>query len=310
VAVSRCSVNRPSRNPSCCRWRPVAEVRHQGFPEGMNLRPFIYKGLTFLILAWVLTMTQSTQATDESLAAQSKLLRFHVVFNNVPYRAGLQTGWGFACLIEGLERTVLFDTGGDGGILLSNMQRLGLRPESVDAVVLSHIHADHTGGLDAFLASHPKVTVYLPASFPAPFQDEIKRHGATLETVYGPRQLMEGVYSTGEMGGAIKEQALIVETAKGLVVITGCAHPNVADMTEQAHAFLGKDIYLLMGGFHLGGSSKAEIEAIIRRLRAVGVQKVAPSHCTGEKAMAMFRTEWGSDFVAGGLGAEIEVPRT
>jgi 7,8-dihydropterin-6-yl-methyl-4-(beta-D-ribofuranosyl)aminobenzene 5'-phosphate synthase len=269
----------------------------------------IYKGIIFLILAWVFTMTQDTLAADETRTKESRPLRFHVVFNNVPYRTGLQTGWGFACLIEGLERTVLFDTGGNGNILLSNMQRLGLNPESVDAVVLSHIHADHTGGLHEFLARNPKVTVYLPTSFPTTFQNDIKRHGATIETVSGPRRLMEGVHSTGEMGGAIKEQALIVETDKGLVVITGCAHPNVADMAEQAHTYLGKKIHLLMGGFHLGGSSEAEIQAIIRRLRILGVEKVAPSHCTGERAIGMFRDEWGGDFIEGGLGAVIELPR-
>ena len=276
----------------------------------MNVRYLhTYRGITFLILAWVLAMTQNSLAADEPPAVESGPLRFHVVFNNLPYRVGLQTAWGFACLIEGLDQTVLFDTGGAGEILLSNMQRLGLKPESVDAVVLSHIHADHTGGLDAFLARNPKVTVYVPTSFPASFRNEVKRFGAALQTVSGPRRLVQGVYSTGEMGGAIKEQALIVETRKGLVVITGCAHPNVADMAEQAHAYLGKKIHLLMGGFHLGGSSEAEIEAIIHRLKALGVEKVAPSHCTGEKAIGMFRDAWATDFIEGGLGAQIELPR-
>jgi 7,8-dihydropterin-6-yl-methyl-4-(beta-D-ribofuranosyl)aminobenzene 5'-phosphate synthase len=259
---------------------------------------------------WAWTMTQNALAEDAPRAEESVPLRFHVVFNNVPYRADLQTAWGFACLIEGPQRTVLFDTGGDGNILLSNMQRLGLEPESVGAVVLSHIHTDHTGGLDAFLARNPTVSVYLPASVPAPLHDDINRAGATVETVSSPRRLLDGVYSTGEMGDALQEQALIVDTAKGLVVITGCAHPNVADVAERAHAYLGKDIYLLMGGFHLGGSSDAEVQEIIHRLRTLGVRKVAPSHCTGERATEMFRDEWGSDFLEGGLGAVIEVPRS
>lgn len=76
----------------------------------------------------------------------------------------------FSCLIEGLDKTILFDTGGNGDILLANMQRLGLDPEDVDAVVLSHIDADHTGGLGAFLARNPDVTVYMPESLPASFQ--------------------------------------------------------------------------------------------------------------------------------------------
>jgi 7,8-dihydropterin-6-yl-methyl-4-(beta-D-ribofuranosyl)aminobenzene 5'-phosphate synthase len=64
----------------------------------------------------------------------------------------------------------------------------------------------------------------------------------------------------------------------------------------------------LMGGFHLGNASRAEIEEIIARLRASGVEKVAPSHCTGDDAIAAFRRAWGEDFIEGGLGAVIEVP--
>ena len=100
-----------------------------------------------------------------------------------------------------------------------------------------------------------------------------------------------------------------MDAAAGLVIITACAHPNVADMAERAQRYLGKPIYLLFGGFNLGGSSHARIEAIIARLKALGEKKVAPSHCTGEKAIRMFRQAWGDDFVEGGLGAVIETPR-
>ena len=100
---------------------------------------------------------------------------------------------------------------------------------------------------------------------------------------------------------------MIADTDKGLVVITGCAHPNVTDMAQHAKAYLGKDIYLLMGGFHLVANSDAAIEAIVTQLQTLGVQKIAPSHCTGEKAISMFRAAWGNNFIDGGLGAVIEV---
>jgi 7,8-dihydropterin-6-yl-methyl-4-(beta-D-ribofuranosyl)aminobenzene 5'-phosphate synthase len=254
-------------------------------------------------------MTHAAVAAGDKEKAEQGRLRLHVVFNNVPFKAGLETSWGFACLIEGLDKTVLFDTGGNGDILLANMQQLGLHAEAVQAVVLSHIHSDHTGGLAAFLARNPHVTVYVPESFPASFQQEVTHLGATIETVSGPRQLLDSVHSIGEMGWDIKEQALIVDTPRGLIVITGCAHPNVADMAEQAHGYLGKNIYLLMGGFHLGGSSEAQIRAIIKRLKALDVKKVAPSHCTGDKAIRMFRDAWQDDFIEGGLGAVIDIPR-
>ena len=270
---------------------------------------YSYKSIALtILLGWAFFMTQTILAAGKSETAGYTPLRLHVVFNNVPHKTGLETGWGFSCLVEGLDKTILFDTGGNGDILLSNMQHLGLDIKAVDAVVLSHIHGDHTGGLHVFLEKNPNVTVYMPESFPASFQQEVISLGAATETVSGPRQLMDKVHSTGEMGSAIKEQALIVDTPLGLIVITGCAHPNVADMAEQAKTYLGKNIYLLMGGFHLGGSSHAEIRTIIGRLKALGVKKVAPSHCTGDTAIRMFHDEWAGDFIEGGLGAIIKLP--
>jgi 7,8-dihydropterin-6-yl-methyl-4-(beta-D-ribofuranosyl)aminobenzene 5'-phosphate synthase len=269
-----------------------------------------YKSIILTLLTgWALFMTQAIIAAGITKQAEQSQIHLRIVYNNVPYKAGLETGWGFACQIEGLNKTILFDTGGNGDILLSNMERLGLDPKGIEIIVLSHIHSDHTGGLDDFLSRNPDVSIYMPESFPAAFRRKVERLGAATETVSGPRQLMDGVYSTGEIGSTIKEQALIVDTKEGLIVITGCAHPDAAGMAEQAQSYLGKKIYLLMGGFHLGNRSDAEIRAVIQRLKALGVRKVAPSHCTGDNAIRMFRDEWTDDFIEGGLGAIIAVPR-
>lgn len=87
-------------------------------------------------------------------------LRIAVVYDNNPYKAGFTTAWGFACVIKGTEKTILFDTGGNSAVLLNNMQQLGIDPEEIDIVVLSHIHGDHVGGLNGFLKENFNVTVY------------------------------------------------------------------------------------------------------------------------------------------------------
>ncbi|MBW1925939.1 MAG: MBL fold metallo-hydrolase [Deltaproteobacteria bacterium] len=231
--------------------------------------------------------------------------RLTVVFNNIPYATNLRTGWGFACLIEGFQQTILFDTGSDGDILLSNMKGLGIDPGTVSAVVLSHIHADHCGGLERFLRRNPKVTVYLPESFPVSFIQAIQDTGAHVRKVGKPAQLLPHVYSTGEMGEWIREQSLILETPKNLVIITGCAHPGIVHIVEKAKDLLKKDIYMVVGGFHLAGTSTTRIREIIQGLKDLGVEKVAPSHCTGEEAIGLFKKSWGKDFVEGGCGAVI-----
>lgn len=255
-------------------------------------------------------MALAMSQADPGLAAPvgSHVLRITVLFNNVEHRAGLEAGWGFSCLLQGLEKTILFDTGGDGEVLLSNMRRLGVEPQAVDTVVLSHIHGDHVGGLPAFLAEHGKVEVIMLESFPESFREHVVARGGRVRTVDEGERLMENVYTTGEFDHGLPEQSLVVDTAKGLVVITGCAHPGIDRIAQEAARLTGRPIHLLMGGFHLGGVGKHEILAIIARLQELGVEKVAPSHCTGDRAMELFREAWGMDYVEGGLGAVIEVP--
>ncbi len=247
----------------------------------------------------------TTACSGVEAAKGNPSYRLTIVFNNIPYATNLRTGWGFACLIEGFQQIILFDTGSDGDILLSNMKGLGIDPRTVSAVVLSHIHADHCGGLERFLERNPEVTVYLPESFPASFIQAIQGFGARVKTVGKPAQLFAQVHSTGEMGEWIREQSLILETPKGLVIITGCAHPGIVHIVEKAKDLLKKDIYMVVGGFHLAGTSTTRIREIIQKLKELGVEKVAPSHCTGEEAISLFKESWGKDFVEGGCGAII-----
>lgn len=224
-----------------------------------------------------------------------------VVYDNKAYDSRLQTAWGFACLIERGETMILFDTGGDGKILLSNMAALGFDPDDIDIVILSHIHGDHTAGLSSLLATGVRPTVYVPRSFPAGFKNQV-RANTNLVEVDQAIEISDNVYTTGEMGAGVIEQALVLRTPQGLIVITGCAHPGVVEMVGRAKEIGGDEIYLLLGGFHLGGTGDAKIRQIIADLRRLGVQKVAPSHCTGDQAINAFRQTYGQDFIESGAG--------
>jgi 7,8-dihydropterin-6-yl-methyl-4-(beta-D-ribofuranosyl)aminobenzene 5'-phosphate synthase len=241
------------------------------------------------------------------LICSKKEITLTVAYNNVPLREDLTTAWGISIFIEGLEKTILFDAGGDGFILLSNMEKLKLDPEKVELIVLSHIHADHVGGLEKFLERNDKVSVYLPSSFPTNFKNKVKKKAGEVISVKNPLKICNQVWSTGELGISLKEQALVIETKKGLIVITGCAHPGIVDIVKFAKSFFGKPIYLVAGGFHLISCSEKQVKEIIRQLKNLDVEKVAPSHCTGGRPIELFKEAWGIDFIDLGCGARIKI---
>ena len=190
--------------------------------------------------------------------ASVKPITLTIVYDNRSVDARLGTAWGFACLIETDTATILFDTGGDGRLLMSNLTTLEIDPQAIDAVVLSHVHNDHTGGLDRLLAANDRLTVYLPKSFPVSFKTRI--HNPIVE-VSEPMTIADHIRTTGELGTTIVEQVLIIETRRGLIVLTGCAHPGIVEIVRAAKAFGNVD--QVMGGFHLADYSAAEVEDVI-----------------------------------------------
>jgi 7,8-dihydropterin-6-yl-methyl-4-(beta-D-ribofuranosyl)aminobenzene 5'-phosphate synthase len=202
---------------------------------------------------------------------------------------------------------VLFDTGGDGTILLKNMGILGLDPLEIEAVVLSHIHSDHTGGLAALLDTGARPVVYVPAAFPGTFKNNVRRITRLVE-VTGAEQVLPGIHSSGQVGTGIVEQALVAETEHGLVVVTGCAHPGIVEMVRRSKDSFGGQVAWVIGGFHLGGASESRIEGIITELRRLGVQRVAPCHCTGTQARRMFAEAFGPAYSPAGVGWTLRLP--
>ncbi len=231
-------------------------------------------------------------------------LKITIVFDNYPYSPMLKTGFGFACVLETDRRKILFDTGSDSGVLLSNMVNIGIKPQDIDIIVLSHYHWDHTGGLNDFLTENSDVDLYLPVSFPDDFKADLKRSGVELNEVDETCELCEGVYSTGEMRGIVNEQSLICKTDNGSVVITGCAHPGITKILKKAKTLYGP-VYLAMGGFHLRGEKVSSLQRTVETFKELGITEVCPSHCTGDNARSLFKKAYREHCIMGGVGSII-----
>ncbi len=221
-----------------------------------------------------------------------------ILYDNTVYREGigLRSDWGFAALVEARGRKVLFDTGANGGILLSNMERLSVDPVSVSDVFISHAHFDHTGGLAAFLSRNSEVKIWAPPSFRATgvLSRSVKPTGKEgfpeVVTVRGPGKLREGFFSTGEIENI--EQSLCVETGRGIVVVVGCSHPKM-ELILSAAALFGK-VYGIIGGLH--GNPPESLG---------NLHLVCATHCTRYKLQ--IQALYHNRYVEGGVGQIIEV---
>lgn len=224
------------------------------------------------------------------------------VFDNYQINPELKTSWGFGTVITTPEEILLFDTGGSAEILLFNMGKMHIAPQSIDKVIISHIHGDHVGGLEGFLDKNSHVTVFIPASFPDSIRNMITGKGAQLVDVSEPRKISDGIFSTGELYGPPKEQSLVMHTHKGFIVMTGCGHPGIVSIVKKAkEIFPEAKVYLAMGGFHHPPL------AVVKELRELGVEKIAPSHCTGDHVIDAFRKEYKQNFIKYGVGKIIKV---
>jgi 7,8-dihydropterin-6-yl-methyl-4-(beta-D-ribofuranosyl)aminobenzene 5'-phosphate synthase len=187
-----------------------------------------------------------------------------ILYDNEVLKRPLRADWGFAALIDDEGARVLFDAGADAGVLLHNARVLGENLSTVSAVVLSHWHADHAGGLAAVagIASH--------ATYFVPFHAGMKWTSVELHPVHQePVQITEHIHSTGVIDSI--EQALVITSDSCPLLVTGCAHPGVAALMNAATRIVKPKG--LLGGLH-GFSDFALLDEL---------SDVYPCHCTQRK---------------------------
>ena len=211
-------------------------------------------------------------------------MKVTIIYDNTTSRVDLEADWGFSALVESKTRKILFDTGADGRILLSKMQRLKINPKGIKDIFISHLHWDHTGGLSSFLEVNNQVKLWIPSYLP-----EAKSVKEVFE-VKKPTKLYEGIYSTGELEGI--EQSLCVETKRGIVIVVGCSHPRIEHILMTASQF--GEVYGIIGGLH------ANRPQALRNLCLV-----CGTHCTQYKSE--IKSLYPEKYIEGGAGKIIEV---
>lgn len=286
--------------------------------EELTRREAIVQGGRLLSGSMVLALPQgvlsacSNSRPDTSIVEQIRKniqevsldrVRLTIVYDNYRFDERLEADWGFSCLVEGLDRTLLFDTGRFHDVFASNVFKLGIDPKTVNELVLSHDHPDHVGGALKFLDWNSRVTVSLVQSFPSGFKKSLRKSGADVTEVRNAETISRNIVSTGEMKDIVRnEHSLAVVTDQGAIVLTGCAHPGIVEIVERSMALTGQEILLVAGGFHLISDYASSIRKIALKLKDLGVRHVAPTHCSGSEARQIFSSVFGKRYLRGGVG--------
>ena len=272
-----------------------------------NIKIFSFIGILILTGIGILLKNQSRKVTQPEVSiklekGEKPEITLISVYDNYQVNKEFKTAWGFATVIKTPKEIILFDTGGNSDILLSNIEKSGIDPSSIRKIVISHIHGDHIGGLKGFLERNKNVTVFIPASFPQSIKNMIIQKGAKFVEVSEPTKISDFIYTTGELYGPPEEQSLIIDSKKGLVIITGCAHPGIVNIVKKVKKLMKKDkVYLVLGGFHHPPLS------CVKEFKKLNVEKVAPSHCTGDMVRETFRKEYKGNFIEYGAGKIIKI---
>lgn len=226
-----------------------------------------------------------------------------ILYDNRLDNCSLQEGMGFSALIEFEGKKMLFDTGGDYHAFSSNLEALGIPYREITHLLFSHRHWDHIAGIKAIAQKVSEgVPLYVPKSFPKKFLPlNLSKH-----IVNSFEEIAPNIYSLVLRGGFwLYEQTLIVKTPQGIGIITGCAHAGIDHIVQIASQHVPGDIFFVLGGFHLRRALASRRRKIIQKFQELGVQNVAPCHCSGDTFIRECEETYSSHFFRVGTGTRL-----
>lgn len=224
---------------------------------------------------------------------------------------------GISYFIEIDDQKILFDTG-HSDVFLKNARQLGIDIENeVEKVILSHGHWDHGNGLkhlqNKTLITHPGAFIrrfrkrdLSPAGLSVCKKDLEKKFNITES--YESLQINDHLWYLGEIPRKNDfeaqstsfvddfqhddfnpdDSALAAIVKHQLVVITGCSHSGICNITEYAKKVTGiSDVRAVLGGFHLKHNDE-QTRKTIEYFKNEKVNEIYPSHCTELPALAAF----------------------
>jgi len=240
-------------------------------------------------------------------------MKITTIVDNIVYDGKLVAEHGFSIYLNDDNYKVLFDTG-QTDILINNAEILKVDLSDIDAVVISHGHYDHTGGLQAFCKVNSKAKIYIkPQALLEKYNGTDKYIGIPFNT-----ELIKDRFVFVEIDVHLTNNIVIVSNIKiskakdthfkkmlikndnlfcsdtfedelfiavknenGLVVITGCSHRGITNIAETTEELFSMPISYMIGGFHLKNEKITKVIEVIELLNTKNVDTIVLAHCTG-----------------------------
>lgn len=236
--------------------------------------------------------------------------------------------WGFGAMVEIDGRRILFDTGNRPETVLNNLREMKMDLAGVPSVILTHHHRDHTGGLvtlrrdimsrdaKAISTAYGGQGILLPRRPANDFvlmKSEYESTGAKLIEVSKPTEIAPHVWLTGPVprvhnernwSGSTRirksdgetedtlpeDQAMVIDTDAGLVVISGCGHAGIVNTLTYARKVVRMaPVHALIGGFHLFSATEETLRWTAEQLAPMGIGYFLAAHCTGVESTMRLR---------------------
>ena len=272
-------------------------------------------------------------------------VKITVLVDDRSERSDLLSEHGLSIWVETDLWNILFDTG-QTDAFFKNADRLKIPVRQVDHIILSHGHYDHTGGIPEISDLIGKARIHIhPDALSLRYRrcEKIphKAVGMRPSTAFrlldahyfvdwtrAPIEIEKQIYLTGSIprrhkleknnssfffdpgctipDRIVDDQALFIQSGKGLIVFLGCAHAGVMNTLDFICEWTGSSkVYAVIGGMHLLNADWHRLETTAEALARFRVKYLLPCHCTGNDAIEILENKLPGHVVSCSTGTSM-----